>query len=245
MSTNQVFTVTVESVNCTNPFCRPPYQTNNRVECLRINDVVYHGIECHSELSLQHKDVSHLPGPQESVYPDHILPIMSIKPPLSTIKRYVEIMEQMIERDNGEKAAGRPGCRLVNEQRWPTILSEFLSQAACLNPSEEVLRFLMDKGAKLPRILIAALASSDKTPKQIVTVLAAYVKLQLTLDEKNQIRSDETITKEQKDAKIAELTAQTNALFSKYQPKSYSPEALRLILEAASRPPAEDDPQAT
>ncbi len=178
---------------------------------------------------------------EKSIWPDTILPIMCIKAPLSIVKIYVEKMEQMIAHDNAEKALGRPASHLVNEQKWPFILSNFLTTAMCLNPSEEVLRFLIKKGAKLPDEMIAALNASDKTPEGVITVLKNFTREQVCGEEVDDmialIRSEKTKTDEEQDAEIAQMTAQTEAQLSKFQPNSLSAEAIRLIFIAASRPP--------
>ncbi len=172
---------------------------------------------------------------------DEVLPIMFIKAPLSIVKRYVELMEQMIE---AEKATGSPGCALanVNEQKWPSILSIFLTGAVCFYPSEEVLAFIIGKGGRLPLEMIDAI-TTRRTNEGVLNYLAYFRKELLIRGEIKQIQSDKTKTKEVIEAEIYQTIAKAEAALKKDQPKSYSREALSLISMAAALPPFEEGSQ--
>ncbi len=202
----------------------------------------------------------HLLSKTTNVCPDDFQKIMLVKAPLSIVKKYVETMEhiiskyvetreRMIKCDKKETAPEKPACMLSIEQIQLHVLSSFLTEAVFFNPSAEVLTFLMGKGARLPRKMIDALTSSDRTSQEVASALKNY-QIQLEVDE--MIKSVRlgfgsfglVTTPEKQDEEIAEETAVINqlkgAMFDEFQPKSYTPEALSLIFEAASRPPAEE-----
>ncbi len=173
-----------------------------------------------------------------TVWPYQVLPIMCIKAPLSIVKKYVELMEQMIKDDH-------------NKEEQSYNLSNFLNTAVCFNPSEEVLRFLIGKGARLSSRLIDMLSLlNDSLSRDVMAIPCEaithitnfYAKTQLMSAEVEQIRSDKTIPPVEQHIKIFQVIEEAEALFDRFQAGSsfYSPEVLRLIFEAASRPPAEE-----
>ena len=93
-----------------------------------------------------------------ALYPDEILPLMAAKAPVSTVKHYVRIMKAMAEEN---KSA------LVTAEAWSGICSQFLSTALVMNPSIEVMSYLLEEKAELSMKAKQIFSRADKTSRSL------------------------------------------------------------------------------